>query len=228
VKWKASGYPSGGNYWSDYNGKDVYSGPCQNVTGSDGIGDTPYVIDGDNRDNYPIMKPYPWGAHDVGVTSVTASKNVVGQGYNASISVMVFNYGNDTETVKITIYANQTIIGEIYNINLTSRNFTITPFTWNTSGFAKGNYTISAVADTVAGETDTEDNTCINGVVMVTIPGDVDGSRRVEMVDMWLIQKRYGAVPGNSKWEPNCDVDGSGRIEMLDMWITQKHFGEHW
>jgi hypothetical protein len=36
----------------------LYSGPCQNETGRDGIGDTPYVIDADNRDNYPLMPPY--------------------------------------------------------------------------------------------------------------------------------------------------------------------------
>ena len=44
------GYPSGGNYWSDYTGVDVKSGPYQNVTGSDGIGDTPYAIDSNNTD----------------------------------------------------------------------------------------------------------------------------------------------------------------------------------
>ena len=49
------GYPSGGNYWSDYAGVDLLSGPNQNETGSDGIGDTPYVIDENNRDNYPLM-----------------------------------------------------------------------------------------------------------------------------------------------------------------------------
>jgi parallel beta-helix repeat protein len=49
------GYPSGGNYWSDYNGTDVYNGPYQNQTGSDGIGDTPYVIDSGNQDNYPLI-----------------------------------------------------------------------------------------------------------------------------------------------------------------------------
>jgi|GEM_PF-618781 parallel beta-helix repeat protein len=49
------GYPSGGNYWSDYNGTDLYSGQYQNVTGSDGIGDTPYVIDSTNVDHYPLM-----------------------------------------------------------------------------------------------------------------------------------------------------------------------------
>jgi len=32
------GYPSGGNYWSDYGGVDQKSGPYQNLTGSDGIG----------------------------------------------------------------------------------------------------------------------------------------------------------------------------------------------
>jgi parallel beta-helix repeat protein len=52
------GYPSGGNYWSDYNGSDLLSGPYQNETGGDGIGDTPYVIDENNMDNYPLMEPW--------------------------------------------------------------------------------------------------------------------------------------------------------------------------
>lgn len=53
-------YPSGGNYWSDYTGSDLYSGPFQNETGSDGVGDTPYIIDEYNRDRYPLMEP--WGS----------------------------------------------------------------------------------------------------------------------------------------------------------------------
>lgn len=52
------GYPSGGNFWSDYVGVDFYSGPYQNLTGRDGIGDTPYTIDVDNQDRYPLMKPF--------------------------------------------------------------------------------------------------------------------------------------------------------------------------
>ena len=54
-----NGYPSGGNYWSDYAGVDVKSGPNQDQPSSDGIGDTAYVIDADNIDHYPLM--YPWG-----------------------------------------------------------------------------------------------------------------------------------------------------------------------
>lgn len=58
-----NGYPSGGNYWSDHGEPDLYSGPYQNETGSDGIVDEPYVIDwsekiGNNIDRYPSASPY--------------------------------------------------------------------------------------------------------------------------------------------------------------------------
>jgi len=55
--WNGS-YPSGGNYWSDYSGADQFSGPYQNMTGSDGVGDAPYVIDANNVDHFPLMIPY--------------------------------------------------------------------------------------------------------------------------------------------------------------------------
>ena len=38
-----------GNYWSDYTGLD---------SNGDGVGDTPYVINAENSDNYPLMHPY--------------------------------------------------------------------------------------------------------------------------------------------------------------------------
>ena len=55
--WNGS-YPSGGNFWSDYGGADQFGGPYQNVTGSDGMGDTPYTIDAFNVDHFPLMLPY--------------------------------------------------------------------------------------------------------------------------------------------------------------------------
>jgi parallel beta-helix repeat protein len=53
------GYPSGGNYWKDYNGTDFHSGPKQNETGSDGIGDTRYTnfYFFGPVDHYPLMQP---------------------------------------------------------------------------------------------------------------------------------------------------------------------------
>jgi hypothetical protein len=52
------GYPSGGNYWSDYTGLDLYKGANQTVAGSDEIGDTPYTVDANNIDHYPLMNPW--------------------------------------------------------------------------------------------------------------------------------------------------------------------------
>jgi len=52
------GYPNGGNYWSDFAGVDLCSGPAQDVCPDpDGVGDTPYVIDADSQDRYPLMAP---------------------------------------------------------------------------------------------------------------------------------------------------------------------------
>jgi parallel beta-helix repeat protein len=52
-----NGYPSGGNYWSDSNCTDQYSGSFQNVTGNDSIGDNPHTVSSINVDNYPLVKP---------------------------------------------------------------------------------------------------------------------------------------------------------------------------
>jgi hypothetical protein len=52
------GYPSGGNFWSDYPGVDNCSGPLQNICPSpDGIGDIPYMFNF-NEDHYPLMTPF--------------------------------------------------------------------------------------------------------------------------------------------------------------------------
>jgi parallel beta-helix repeat protein len=62
-----NGYPSGGNYWSDYTGVDNCRGPQQNVcSGPDGIGDKPYTgiwdLGGGYTstllDHYPLVNPY--------------------------------------------------------------------------------------------------------------------------------------------------------------------------
>ncbi len=51
-----NGYPSGGNYWSDYNGSDLFSGVRQDVNGSDGMGDVPFGFDENATDYYPLME----------------------------------------------------------------------------------------------------------------------------------------------------------------------------
>jgi parallel beta-helix repeat protein len=101
-----NGYPSGGNYWSDYSGADVLGGPFQNETGSDGIGDTQYIIDVNNTDHYPLMNPYgspPSPTYDLAIIATAGgATNPTFGAYNyvngSSIHVTAFpntNYNFD-------------------------------------------------------------------------------------------------------------------------------------
>ena len=77
------GYPSGGNYWSDYTGVDLENGPNQDLYGSDGIGDTPYVIDTYNQDRYPLTPVRP------ATVVVSQIYNVQADQINTSILVQI-------------------------------------------------------------------------------------------------------------------------------------------
>jgi len=165
-----NGYPSGGNYWSNYTSVDDKSGSNQDVVGSDSIGDTQYTIAVNNIDRYPLMQPF--NPHDIGITNVITSKTVVGQGFNLCIEIKILNYGMYTETFTVTAYANTTIIAT-QTITLANRNSTTITFAWNTTGFVKGNYTIWAYAWPVQNETDTTDNNCADGSVLITKVGDL-------------------------------------------------------
>jgi parallel beta-helix repeat protein len=49
-----NGYPSGGNYWSDY----LTRYPNATEIDASGLGDIPYAINANNTDRYPLMAPY--------------------------------------------------------------------------------------------------------------------------------------------------------------------------
>jgi PKD repeat protein len=88
-----------------------------------------------------------------------------------------------------------------------------------------GNYSVSLTVIDADGRQDT-----ISHLIQVrnqtAHPWDVDGSGRVDMIDMWIVQKHYGTIPSDPNWDLRADVDGSGRVDMIDMWIVQKHYGE--
>jgi len=224
-------YPSGGNYWSDYAGEDLYSGPNQNEPGSDGIGDTPYNIPPYNyKDKYPLMEPQIRIGHDIAVTNVTPSKTIVDQGYSTNINVTAVNQGDYTETFNVTLYANTTEIGR-QEITLASGIPTTLTFTWDTTGFAKGNYTISAYAWPVPGETDTADNNFTNGLVCVAMFGDITGSNGwpdgvVDMRDIRMVAKLFGIEYPDPRYNPNCDIDNNLTIDMKDIRTVAKQFGK--
>ena len=101
--WNAP-YPTGGNYWSDYNGTDNYSGPGQNVTGSDGIGDTPYTnIEGGAgaQDNYPLMSP---AGNTSDTTPPSSSVSQISPYWRNTNVTLGLNATDDTTLSNITLY----------------------------------------------------------------------------------------------------------------------------
>ncbi len=142
------GYPSGGNYWSDYDGSDSYCGLGQNETGRDGIGDDPYVIDESNLDNYPLMKPYPsypiitilspenttYLVDSVPLT-FTVDESPSWMGYSVDGHANVTTLGNTTlsglldGTYTLVVYANDTAgnMGTSSTVYFTVRNQQVEP-----------------------------------------------------------------------------------------------------
>ena len=91
-----NGYPSGGNYWSDYVDKDEFSGPNQDQLGSDGIGDKSYVIDANNTDSFPLVGPISffnagtW--HEVTYYVYTVSNSTVSD-FNFDLDNYLISFG---------------------------------------------------------------------------------------------------------------------------------------
>jgi hypothetical protein len=166
------------------------------------------------------------GIHDVGVTSVTPTKTVVGQGYSLNTSVTVENPGDYPETFNTTLYANATAVGTITVTNLPYGTVRSIVFAWNTVDIAYGNYTISAYAWPVQNETNTANNNMTGGTVYVGIPGDINGDGTVDIYDAILLAAAYGSTPGSRNWNANADINGDGIVDIYDAIILSGHFGQ--
>jgi parallel beta-helix repeat protein len=218
-----NGYPSGGNFWSDYDGTDAYSGPNQDQPGSDGIGDTNYTCDENNLDSYPLMNPWI----NIAVTDVLPSKSNVGEGYKLYISVTVQNQGWNAQTTKLTVYANTTVVGTIMSLVLPERSQATLNFTWQTTPALKGNYVLSSTVDPVPNEPDIRDNNRTYGrIVKVTLVGDVNGDRVVDIYDAITLSNAFPSVPGSATWNGNADINSDNNVDIYDAILLSVNFGK--
>lgn len=95
-----------------------------------------------------------------------------------------------------------------------------------TIGVTYGNYSLSAVADTVPGEIFAVDNTYINGLVLVTIAGDIDGDLDVDRYDFGTFASAYGSIEGDPNYLPEADLDGDGDIDRYDFGTFAQNYGK--
>jgi len=171
---------------------------------------------------------------DITITGVTSPKTVVGQGCNTSADVTVADVGDFNETCNVTVYAaststsNTTAIHTFANVTLDRGTSTLLTFTWNTAGFAYGNYTLWAYAEPVLGETNVANNnyTC-SAPVHIGVPGDINNDGTVDMKDVMNAVKAFNSFPGTSRWSPYADIDGNGRVDMRDILTIVINFNKH-
>jgi hypothetical protein len=175
----------------------------------------------------------PQGVHDVAVTNVTTSKDgcrpmpTVGDDSFVKVNVTVLNKGNFTETFNVTLYANSTVVDTQTVTGLASGTQTVLYYKWNVTGWAHGNYTISAYAGPVSGDINPADNTYTDGNIKVVIPGDINGSGVVDIYDAIILSNAYNSKPGSSNWNPNSDLKADEVIDIYDAIILANHYNYH-
>jgi len=128
------GYPSGGNYWSDYIGIDIKRGEKQDVPGSDGIGDMAYVIDNNSQDNCPLMNKSRNIAPYLIALISPYNNSIIKAGTIIDLHILVLEYTDVS-----------------YSINGTG-NFTLDePWDINTTGWSDGGNRIDVYVNDTSG-----------------------------------------------------------------------------
>jgi parallel beta-helix repeat protein len=231
-----NGYPSGGNYWGS-GGKDLFRGPYQNETGSDGIEDS-----ASGYDRYPLMDW--WVPTNIAISRLLPDRNAACKGFNLSINAFVQSEGITIVSVNITIYANTTVIGT-ENLTLIGRSSVILQLNWSTSNLNEyDNYTLRAYAKPIPYEKDLSDNDCsYSDVVTITHMGDINNDKKVDTGDLAPVSAAYGSLRINNPndprygqyWHPvqcvtcphtpNADINGDHKIEVQDLARTSGQFG---
>ena len=163
--------------------------------------------------------------HDVAATNLITPKTIVGKGYGCNITVVTENHGAYAETYNITLHVNETEIATKL-VTVPIGGVVTVNFTWNTSNYTFGGYTIWAYAWPVPEETFTSDNNYTDGQILVLWPGDVQlAYRKIDMKDVAYIARRFLLPPTDPLWDPNADLNNDGKVDMKDIGTVAKYFG---
>jgi len=232
------GYPSGGNYWSDY--QEKY--PNAQELDDSGIWDTPYVIDESNQDNYPLVEPWapPTITASVDIDTNTLSVRSKGkwitayiqlpEGYNSSAidattillngtiaSVLDPKYDFVTNSSEYLVDHNSDgILERMVKFNRTAvEDFILS------KGYKYGNVTLTVTGLLYDGASFEGSDT-----VLVKVPGDANCDGVVDDYDLMMVGKTFGAKAGQLLYDPNADFNLDGIIDDYELIILGKNFGK--
>jgi len=241
------GYPSGGNYWSDYSTryptvKDEYRGENQDVLGSDGIWDSPYVIDTANKDRFPLVNLWsptpPVTTATLDIDPDTLNLRSKGEWITAYIELPA---GHDVNEIDVSsIMLNNTIsvdsfapiqIGDhdsdgISDLMVKFSRAELTLYIYDVQKIKHGNVTL-----TLTGKLNDGTPFKSSDVIMVMLRGDVNNDRVIDILDLALIARALGtdvSYPkgtGWDQWNPNADLNLDDKVDVKDLCISGSGYG---
>jgi hypothetical protein len=154
---------------------------------------------------------------DIAVTSVMSNTSEVYSGWNVTIAVNLRNEGIFVENFNVTVYYDDNII-EKQTVNLFPKADRTLILIWDTIG-VHGNYTLSAYATPVPGETDTADNTWASDgkISVLKILGDINGNGRIDGGDVGKLDLIYSGFITDPVLVARGDINGDGEITGADV-----------
>jgi hypothetical protein len=62
--------------------------------------------------------------------------------------------------------------------------------------------------------------------IIISIPGDVNGDRKVNILDLTIVALSFGSIRGGPNYNPNADVVLDGVVNIRDLTFVAIHFGQ--
>jgi len=249
------GYPSGGNYWGDYYNVDEYHGQNQDIPGSDGIGDTPYVIDEQNQDRYPLMEPWKKVSGKLEILEPANGSTIAGL---VAITFTIENAGDLIEFLQGDPSNRVDLEIEYRSTNGETSGWGI--MLWSTSHYGltlgsreKHEQTLvydppkyeEAVPPDFIGDAP-YGHTTIRLVhwkqtdggygygefgvfeikVTITFAEDLNFDEIVDVTDIYIVAEAFGSYSSHPEWNPQADIDKNDIVDIRDIYLVAINFGK--
>jgi len=162
-----------------------------------------------------------------------------------------FDVTQNGETYPVTVFSNSTVTDLNFNQTLKVMSFMVEGPT-DTRGassvvFSKEllNGTLAVKVDSTAVYYTISENATHNFLhftyqhstknvkILLTLKGDINGDRKIDMRDIYTVAKAFGTHPGDPRWNPLADLTGpdgipDGEVDMRDIYEVAKKFGKVW
>ena len=166
---------------------------------------------------------------DVDVISVSASGSgswtLAYKGYTRPITVTIKNKAYHTYNVTVVSYLNSSANIAHNVLNLAPGASTTFTITLAFSNLAYGDYKIWALAELAPNDV----KGLGDGTIRLTIPGDVNGDKIVDVFDILNLKShRSGPPPGPGGYSRDADINDDNVVDVFDLLIAKAHLGQSW